>query len=156
MLFTGSQFGNAAEAIRHYTGIFRNSSTEVLYPYPEGDTNAGKVMFSEFKLDGCKLLPWMVRVSHEYSFSEGVSLVVDCMDQEEVDHYWNKLTADGGQESMCAWLKDKFGVSWQIVPAKLGELMGSPDREKAGRAIQAMLKMKKIIIADLQKAYDGE
>lgn len=156
MLFTGSQFGNAAEAIKHYTGIFRNSSTEVLYPYPEGDTNAGKVMFSEFKLDGCKLIAMDGPGEHGYSFSEGVSLVVDCMDQEEVDHYWNKLTADGGQESMCAWLKDKFGVSWQIVPAKLGELMGSPDREKAGRAIQAMLKMKKIIIADLQKAYDGE
>lgn len=81
---------------------------------------------------------------HDFIFNEGVSFVVDCKDQEEVDYYWNKLTAEGGQESMCAWLKDKFGVSWQIVPTILGELIGSPDKEKAGRAMQAMLKMKKL------------
>lgn len=154
MLFTGNQFGKAAEAIKFYSSIFKNAETMVMYPYPENDANAGNVMFSEFKLNGYNLIAMDGPGEHSDTFSEGVSFVVDCADQQEVDYYWEKLTGDGGQESMCAWLKDRFGVSWQIVPAKLGELIGSPDREKADRAIQAMLKMKKIIIADLQKAYD--
>ena len=80
---------------------------------------------------------------------------VNCEDQAEVDYFWNALTADGGEESMCSWCKDKYGLWWQIVPKQLGELMGDPDPEKSGRVMQAMLKMQKIIVADLQKAYDG-
>ncbi|MGQ0738432.1 MAG: VOC family protein [Bacteroidota bacterium] len=156
LLFTGSQFGNTGEAIQLYSKLFKDSSTTAFFPYPDEDENAGKVMYSEISLSGYDIAAMDGPGEHGYTFSEGVSLVVDCKDQEEVDYYWNKLTADGGKESMCAWLKDKFGVSWQIVPTKLGELIGSPDREKAGRAVQAMLKMKKIIITDLQKAYDGE
>jgi predicted 3-demethylubiquinone-9 3-methyltransferase (glyoxalase superfamily) len=91
-----------------------------------------------------------------FKFNESVSFYVACASQEEVDYFWEQLTANGGQESMCGWLKDKFGLSWQIIPAKLGELLGSPERERSGRAMQAMLQMKKIIIADLQKAYDGK
>lgn len=90
----------------------------------------------------------------QFKFTEAISFVVDCEDQKEVDYYWEKLTADGGEESQCGWLKDKFGLSWQIVPRQLNELMADPDKEKADRVMQAMLKMKKIIIADLQKAYD--
>ena len=81
-------------------------------------------------------------------------MYVNCEDQAEVDYFWNKLTQDGGGESQCGWLKDKFGLSWQIVPKQLGELMGDPDPEKSGRVVQAMLKMQKIIVTDLQKAYD--
>lgn len=94
---------------------------------------------------------------HEgFKFSEGISLFVSCADQEEVDYYWQALTVNGGEAGRCGWLKDKFGVSWQIIPLKLGELMGDPDPEKSARVMQAMLKMKKIIVSDLQLAYDGK
>lgn len=155
LLFTGNHFGRAAEAIGFYSKVFETAETISMFPYPEGDANSGKVMYSEFKLNGSNLIAMDGPGEHGYTFGEGVSFVVDCADQKEVDHYWEKLTAEGGQESRCAWLKDKFGVCWQIVPRQLGELIGDPDQEKAGRAMQAMLKMKKIIIADLQKAYDG-
>lgn len=155
MLFTGKQFGKAAEAISLYTGVFKNTGTDIIFHYPEGDPNAGKVMYSEFSLDGYKLIAMDGPGEHAYTFSEGVSLVVDCDGQKEVDHFWNKFIADGGAESQCGWLKDKFGVSWQIVPKQLVEYLNNPDREKAGRAMQAMLKMKKIVVADLKKAFDG-
>ena len=90
-----------------------------------------------------------------FKFTEAVSFVVNCETQEEVDYYWNKLT-EGGEESMCSWLKDKFGVSWQIVPTILPKLIAGPDPVKAKRAVEAMFKMRKIDIATLQKAYDGE
>ena len=88
----------------------------------------------------------------QFKFTEAISFVIDCQDQEEVDYYWEKLTADGGEESQCGWLKDKFGVSWQVVPKQLQECLGNPDPKKSQAAMQAMLKMKKIIISDLQKA----
>lgn len=90
-----------------------------------------------------------------FKFTEAVSFVVDCADQSEVDYYWEKLTEGGGEESMCGWLKDKYGLSWQIIPRRLNELMGDKNKEKAGRATEAMLAMKKIVIADLEKAYEG-
>jgi predicted 3-demethylubiquinone-9 3-methyltransferase (glyoxalase superfamily) len=127
----------------------------VIYLYPEGDVNAGKVMFSEIKLNGYNLILMDGPGEHKYTFNEGVSFVVDCDGQEETDYYWDKFITAGGQESMCAWLKDKFGVSWQIVPKQLVEYMSHTDREKAGRAMQAMMKMKKIIVADLKKAFEG-
>ncbi|MGZ4038774.1 MAG: VOC family protein, partial [Bacteroidia bacterium] len=88
-----------------------------------------------------------------FKFTEAVSFLVDCADQKEVDYFWDKLIADGGSESRCGWLKDKFDLSWQIVPKQLMELMSSPDKEAAGRAMQAMMGMKKIVIADLEKAF---
>ena len=91
----------------------------------------------------------------EFKFNEAVSMYVTCEDQAEVDFLWNKLTSDGGEESMCGWLKDRYGLSWQIVPKQLGELMGGNDPDRSARVMQALLKMKKIIFADLQKAYDG-
>lgn len=90
-----------------------------------------------------------------YKFNEAVSFVIKCKDQAEVDYYWDKLTADGGAESMCSWCKDKFGMSWQVVPDALMDFIGAADRTKADRAVQAMLKMKKIIVADLEKAFNG-
>ncbi len=91
----------------------------------------------------------------DFAFSEAVSFSIDCKDQAEVDYYWNTLTADGGAESQCSWCKDKFGLSWQVVPRRLTELLSGPDKEGAGRAMQAMLQMKKIIVADIEKAYAG-
>lgn len=156
-LFTDERFGKAEESVKFYTGIFPGSSVSgiLLYQENEGAQVKGKVKHSQYIIDDKVFMAMDGAGEHKFGFNEAVSFVVECSNQEEVDYYWDKLTADGGQESMCAWLKDKFGVSWQIVPAKLGELIGSPDKEKAGRAMQAMLKMKKIIITDLEKAYDG-
>jgi predicted 3-demethylubiquinone-9 3-methyltransferase (glyoxalase superfamily) len=92
----------------------------------------------------------------QYQFTEAISLRVSCETQQEIDALWNALTANGGQESLCGWLKDKYGLSWQIVPPILGELLGDPDPEKAGRVMQAMLQMKKIDIATLKQAYAGK
>jgi len=90
----------------------------------------------------------------QFKFNEAISIFVNCEDQAEVDELWNKLTADGGEESMCGWLKDKYGLSWQIIPKALGELMGDPDPVKSQRVTQAMLQMKKIDVAGLRQAYD--
>ena len=146
MLFTNRRFGQAEAALNHYRTIFENSATDVLIHYPEGDPNAGKVMFSGFRLnEGC-----MVAMDgpgdHNYTFNEAVSLVVECETQQEIDYYWEKLS-EGGEESMCGWLKDKFGVSWQIVPKILAELMADP--EKAPRAIETFSNMRKFEIEKL-------
>ncbi len=149
MLFTGKQFGRAEEAVKFYSSVFDNSSTDVMLFYPDGDANAGKVMFSEFKLDKYPIIAMDGPGEHDYSFNEGVSFVVNCNTQEEIDHYWNKLT-EGGEESMCGWLKDKFGVSWQIVPSIIGKLMADP--EKGKRVMQEILKMRKLDIKTLENA----
>src|SRR5699024_1220583 len=92
----------------------------------------------------------------EFPFTEAVSFVIDCDGQEEVDYYWNRFVGEGGEESQCGWCKDRFGLSWQVVPRQLTEALAGPDRDGADRAMQAMLKMRKIIVADVQKAYAGE
>jgi predicted 3-demethylubiquinone-9 3-methyltransferase (glyoxalase superfamily) len=148
-LFTSSQFGHAEEAILFYSSIFPMASTELLIHYEGSDPNAGKVMYSEFKLNDYPLIAMDGPGEHAYTFNEGVSLVVECETQEEIDYYWNKLT-EGGREDMCGWLKDKFGISWQIVPTILGKLMSDP--EKAPRVMQAFLQMKKFDIAKLLNA----
>ncbi len=149
MLFTGKQFGRAEEAVKFYSSVFENSSTDVMMHYPDGDANAGKVMFSEFKIEDYPVIAMDGPGEHDYTFNEGVSFVVNCDTQEEIDHYWNKLT-EGGSESMCGWLKDKFGVSWQIVPSMLGKIMSDP--EKGKRVMQEILKMKKLDIKILENA----
>ena len=156
LMFTKDNSGRAGEAIDFYSSVFKNAETKMISRYEKGEPDVeGYIKHAQFSLENELFIAMDSSAAHAFTFNEGISLVVDCKDQEEVDYYWNKLIADGGQESMCAWLKDKFGVSWQIVPTKLGELIGSPDKEKANRAMQAMLKMRKIVIADLQKAYDG-
>ena len=149
MLFTSDHFGMAEEAIRFYTSVFDHSSTELLMHYQAGAENAGKVLYSEFKLDHQNMIAMDGPGVHDYTFSEGVSFVVECESQKEIDYYWDRLT-EGGQESMCGWLKDKFGVSWQIVPAILGKLMSDP--EKGPKVMQAFLKMKKFDIETLLNA----
>ncbi len=149
MLFTGERFGMAEKALNFYTSVFEHSSTDLLMHYPEGTEHAGKVLYSEFKLNQQNLIAMDGPGVHDYTFNEGVSFVVECESQEEIDYYWEKLTK-GGEESMCGWLKDQFGVSWQIVPAILGGLMSDP--EKAPKVMQAFLKMKKFDIETLLKA----
>jgi predicted 3-demethylubiquinone-9 3-methyltransferase (glyoxalase superfamily) len=137
----------AEQAANFYVTLFKNSKVEQVMR--AGDA----VMGVSFQLDGQHYNA--LNGGPSFNFSEGISLYVDCQTQAEVDELWNKLTADGGEESRCGWLKDKFGVSWQIIPNQLGELMGDKDPEKAQKVVQAMLKMNKIIIADLLKAYEG-
>ena len=140
----------AEEAMRFYCSIFPDS--EVLSVTPGGPN--GKAMSVQFRLADQEFMG--LNAGPEFKFNEAVSMFVNCENQAEVDALWAKLTAEGGQESRCGWLKDKFGLSWQIIPKQLGEYLGHPDREKAGRAMQAMLKMNKIEVADLKRAFDGE
>ena len=132
----------AEEAMNFYVSIFKNS--KVLGASP---------VSVNFELEGQEFIAF--NAGPEFKFNESISMFVNCADQAEVDYFWNKLIADGGEESQCGWLKDKFGLSWQIVPKQLGELMGDPNPGKSQRVLQAMLKMQKIIVADLEKAYQG-
>ena len=138
----------AEEAMNFYISLFKNSKVLGVLRGPDG-----KAFTVSFELDGQEFMG--LNAGPQYKFNEAVSMYVNCDDQAEVDYFWNALTADGGDESMCGWLKDKYGLSWQIIPKQFGELMGDPNLEKSGRVMQTMLKMRKIIVADLQKAYDG-
>jgi predicted 3-demethylubiquinone-9 3-methyltransferase (glyoxalase superfamily) len=144
----------AGEAVEFYTSIFPDSkvTSETRYPaaMPEQE---GKLMTATFELAGQEFVA--LNGGGSFTFTEGISLMVDCEDQAEVDRYWDALTADGGKPSMCGWLEDKFGVSWQIVPRRLMELNTDPDPERARRAMEAMLQMSKIEIAELERAADG-
>jgi len=138
----------AEEAMNFYVSLFKNSRVNNISYGPDG-----KAFSVSFELDGQEFMG--LNAGPQFEFTEAISMFVNCEDQAEVDHFWNALIADGGEESMCGWCKDKFGLWWQIVPKQLGELMGDPDPEKSQRVMQAMLKMQKLIVADLQKAYDG-
>jgi predicted 3-demethylubiquinone-9 3-methyltransferase (glyoxalase superfamily) len=144
-LFGGGQYGNAQKAIKAYTSVFPNSQIHTLQIYQAGEAQPeGNLKFGHFTLNQNLFAAMDGIVEHE--FNEGVSLVVECETQEEIDHYWDTLTI-GGQESMCGWLKDTFGVSWQIVPKIIGNLMTDP--EKAPKVMQAVMKMKKLDIETL-------
>jgi len=132
----------AAEAAKFYTSVFKNS--KIINTSP---------MITTFELEGQQFMG--LNGGPQFKFTEAVSLFVNCETQEEVDEFWEKLSA-GGEKSQCGWLKDKYGLSWQIVPTILGKLMGDPDRVKSQRVIEAMLKMKKLDIGKLQEAYDKE
>jgi predicted 3-demethylubiquinone-9 3-methyltransferase (glyoxalase superfamily) len=149
-LFTNQQFGKAEEAINFYTSIFKDSKTDLLFHYPESEEHSGKVLYAEFQLNQQPFIAMDGPGVHQYSFNEAVSLVIHCDTQAEIDEYWEKLTSDGGQEGVCGWLRDRFGVSWQVVPSALGKLMSNP--EKAGRVMQAVMKMKKFDIDTLKNA----
>jgi predicted 3-demethylubiquinone-9 3-methyltransferase (glyoxalase superfamily) len=148
-------FDNQAEEAMHfYTSIFKNSKVGTVSRFPEGAPGpAGKVMSATFQLEGQEFMA--LNGGPLFKFTEAISFFVNCETQEEVDELWAKLSA-GGKESQCGWLKDKFGLSWQIIPSALGKMLGDKDREKAKRVMQAMLKMKKIDIAGLQRAYDSK
>lgn len=142
----------AEEAMNFYVSIFKNSRIISLTRYGEGGPGpAGEVMTGTFELEGQEFMA--LNGGPDHQFSEAISFFVDCKTQEEVDELWNKLTQDG-EEGPCGWLKDKFGVSWQIIPTALGELLGDPDPAKSQRVMQAMLQMKKIDIKTLQEAHE--
>jgi predicted 3-demethylubiquinone-9 3-methyltransferase (glyoxalase superfamily) len=143
----------AEDAMNFYVAIFRNSKVLSVSRYPEGAPGkAGTVMSVKFQLEGQEFMG--LNGGPLFKFTEAISMFVKCETQEEVDESWNKLTA-GGQESQCGWLKDKFGLSWQIVPNALMEVLGGSDRAGGQRAMQAMLKMKKLDIQKLKDAYAG-
>ncbi|MBX7152701.1 VOC family protein [bacterium] len=148
----------AEEAMNFYVSLFKNSRILSIHRYPEGMDDPhmkgmeGKVIHGVFELNGQQFMA--LDGGPMFKFNESISMYVDCKDQEEVDYFWVKLTADGGEESMCGWLKDKFGMSWQIIPAVLGKLLSDPDPVKSKRVMKAMLQMKKIDVKTLQKAYD--
>ena len=144
----------AEEAAEYYVGIFPNSKVTSVDRYGEGGPRpAGTVITASFELDGRPFVA--LNGGPEFTFDEAVSIQVHCEGQEEVDYYWNALTADGGEESMCGWLKDRFGFSWQIIPSRLTELLKDPDPGRAQRALGAMLKMRRIVVADLEAAADA-
>jgi predicted 3-demethylubiquinone-9 3-methyltransferase (glyoxalase superfamily) len=145
---------NAEEAMKFYVSIFKNSKILNITRYPDaGPGTPGKVMTGTFQLEGQQF--HALNGGPQFKFTEAVSLLVDCESQQEVDDLWAKLTASGGEESQCGWLKDKFGLSWQIIPRALFEMIGDKDPKKADRAMQAMLQMKKIDIKALERARDG-
>ena len=143
------------EAANLYTSIFKNSKILNVARYGDaGPGPKGTAMTVNFQLDGQEFIA--LNGGPMYKFTEAISLLVDCETQEEVDRLWNKLTADGGEESMCGWLKDKFGLSWQIIPSALFRLMSDPDPEKSKRVMEAMLQMKKIDVPSLERAHAGK
>jgi predicted 3-demethylubiquinone-9 3-methyltransferase (glyoxalase superfamily) len=141
------------DAANYYVSVFPNSRIVSVSNYGDaGPRPAGSVMTVDFELDG---RPFMaLNGGPEFRFNEAVSFVIDCADQDEVDYYWTKLS-EGGEEGPCGWLKDRFGLSWQVVPAALGKLASDPDPAKAQAVIKAMLGMRKLVVAELQAAYDA-
>ena len=146
---------NAEAAAQFYTSTFKNSKILSISRYGDaGPGPKGSVMVVSFQLEGQQFTA--LNGGPLFKFSEAFSFVVSCENQEEINYYWNKLTSDGGQESQCGWLKDKFGFSWQIVPTALGKLMTNTDPQKANRVMQALFQMKKIDIATLEEAAEGK
>ncbi|MBV8118302.1 MAG: VOC family protein [Candidatus Eremiobacteraeota bacterium] len=143
----------AEEAMNFYVSIFKDAKVGTVNRYgSEGPGKPGTVMTATFTLDGQDFIA--LNGGPEYTFTPAVSFLVSCETQREVDHYWDKLSA-GGKTNRCGWLTDKFGLTWQIVPSILSDLLSGEDDEKSSRAMQAMLKMTKLDIAELQHAYDG-
>jgi len=160
LMFIHQNNGKAVEAMELYTQIFPNSKIGSVLKYGEGvgDENhevPENVQHAHFEIDGYSFFCMDNSYDHKFDFNEGISMVIMTNDQNQTDYLWNSLTSDGGKESMCGWLKDKFGFSWQIVPKKLIELMNDRDQEKAQKVVQAMMKMQKIIIKDLENAYNS-
>jgi predicted 3-demethylubiquinone-9 3-methyltransferase (glyoxalase superfamily) len=144
---------NAEEAMNFYTSIFKNSKVLTVSRYGEaGPGPAGAVMTAEFELEGQEFVA--LNGGPRFKFTEAISFVVNCETQEEVDYFWEKLS-EGGEKSRCGWLKDKFGLWWQVVPVILAELMSDPDPEKSKRVMQSMLTMDKIEIEPLKRAHAG-
>lgn len=147
----------AEEAVNFYTSLFKNSKIGRIFRNTEEvaektDRPVGSVLTIEFEIEDQKFVA--LNGGPLFKFNESVSFVINCETQEEVDHFWEKLTADGGEESACGWLRDKFGVSWQVTPTVLIDMLHDSDQEKSGRVMQAMLQMKKIDIKALKDAYE--
>ncbi|XZF13353.1 VOC family protein [Chitinophagaceae bacterium MMS25-I14] len=142
---------NAEEAMNFYTSLFPDSKVLSITRYgAAGPGPEGSVLTASFLLNGQEFA--VLNGGLLFKFTEAVSFAINCADQKEIDYYWDKLTADGGEESMCGWLKDKYGLSWQVVPANISKLLQNPDKDKANRTMQALMGMKKLVIADLEGA----
>lgn len=151
--------GNAEEAVNFYLGVFKGSEILEVSRYPEdnpfpgGESMAGKIVTILFRVFDEEFIA--INAGPEFQFSEAISFAIETEDQTETDYYWNTLTANGGEESMCGWLKDPFGLSWQVIPRRLLELERDPDPQRSRRATMAMLQMTKIDIAALEAAADA-
>lgn len=150
LMFCGAQQGRAEAAVEYYTSLFPHSTVDTLLKYgPENPAAEGQVLHSRFRLYNYQLMAMDSGVPQPFTFNEAVSLVLECKNQEEIDDYWNHLS-DGGMESRCGWVRDRFGLWWQVVPEVLGKLMADPERMP--RVSQAFMKMKKFVIAELENA----
>ena len=144
----------AEEAAEFYCSIFPNSRIVAKSHYGEaGPRDAGKVMTVDWELDGQRFTG--INGGPNFKFDEAISFLISCEDQDEIDYYWERLTADGGEEGPCGWVKDRFGLSWQVVPKGIDELVGDPDAAKSQRAMKAMLGMRKLDIGELRRAAEG-
>jgi predicted 3-demethylubiquinone-9 3-methyltransferase (glyoxalase superfamily) len=151
LMFTRDLNGQAETAINFYTLLFNDSKINRIFPYPAGEKNIG-IMHASFNLNGQEFMAMDGGKDHDFSFTPAISFVINCESQQEVDEYWEKLSS-GGEKGQCGWLKDKFGVSWQVVPTVLGKLMSDPDPNKSKSVMQVMLKMTKLEIDQLEQAY---
>jgi predicted 3-demethylubiquinone-9 3-methyltransferase (glyoxalase superfamily) len=149
LMFVNDQHGRAEEAIHHYTSIFNNSSVRGILRYEAHEVVEGTIKHAQFTLDGNVMMAMDSGHPHQFNFSEGISLVVECNTQQEIDHFWDNLS-EGGEPGRCGWLKDKFRVSWQVIPKVLGKLVMDPER--SGRVIQAFMQMNKFDIEALENA----
>lgn len=150
LMFTKDNAGKAEQAIHFYTSIFENSEIELISKYEKGEPDVeGYIKHAQFTLNDVLFSAMDSSGVHEFTFNEGVSIVVPCDTQQEIDHFWDSLTREG-EESMCGWLKDKYGVSWQIVPSMLGKLMNDPSKRE--KVMKAFLQMKKFDIEKLEHA----
>lgn len=157
LMFVGGVCGRAEEAIKFYTRVFRHTKTDFMVHYGKGEEpdKEGTVKYADFTLEGMKLGAMDSAQPHDFAFNEAISFIVHCDTQEEIDYYWEKLSAVPEAEQ-CGWLKDKFGFSWQVVPSMMDEMLGSGDKNKIARVTEAFLKMKKFDIARLQQAANEE
>jgi predicted 3-demethylubiquinone-9 3-methyltransferase (glyoxalase superfamily) len=157
ILFVGAQSGRAEEAIGFYTSVFHDAKVGDIMRYGKGEDpeKEGTLKHASFMLEGEGFAAMDSARKHDFAFNEAISFIVHCTTQEEVDYYWEKLSADPKAEQ-CGWLKDKFGLSWQIVPTAMDAMFKAKDKEKMARVTQAFLKMKKFDIAELQRAFDGK
>jgi predicted 3-demethylubiquinone-9 3-methyltransferase (glyoxalase superfamily) len=153
LMFVQEMNGQAETAINYYTLLFEDSKVNRIVQYPAGQKNEGKIMHASFNLNGQEFMAMDGGKEHDFHFTPSISFFINCETQQEVDDYWDKLSI-GGEKGQCGWLKDKFGISWQVVPTILVKLMSDPDPNKSKRVMQAMLKMTKIDIDQLQQAYD--
>lgn len=157
LLFTGDVYGKAEEATDFYLSVFKDTERGAVARYPAGmePDKEGTVMFTDFKLEGQWFAAMDSAHEHDFGFNEAISFMVFCEDQEAIDHYWEKLSAVPEAEQ-CGWLKDSYGLSWQIVPAAMDKMMQDQDRARRARVTKAFLKMKKFDLAELQSAYEGK
>ncbi|HYD02924.1 MAG TPA: VOC family protein [Alphaproteobacteria bacterium] len=157
LLFVNNKIAKAEEAVKFYTKVFKDSKVKTMMPYDKKQAPKGSVMYSEFIIEGETFSLMSGIGDHKFDFNEAISFIINCKDQKEVDYYWNNLISGGGQESQCGWLKDKFGVSWQVTPTMLLEKhLNSKDKTKVKNMLAAMYKMRKLDIAKLEKAYNGK